>query len=112
MHKVSDNPYQVSDSMFIEFMSEDVDKINQVFVNIKIGNRNVPIIFKLDTGALVTSFPYTIFTNLSVMIWRARRKGCLAMVAKARSSLKAGLHCDISISTSINKSITNVHTCA
>ena len=26
-------------------------------------------------------------------------------------SLKAGLHCDISISTSINISITNVHTC-
>ena len=27
------------------------------------------------------------------------------------SSIKAGLHCDISISTSINISITNVHTC-
>ena len=40
VHDVSDNPYQVSDSLFVEFMPEDVTKINQVFVNIEIGNKN------------------------------------------------------------------------
>ena len=65
VHKVSENPYQVSDSFFVvEFMSEDVNKINQVFVNIKIGNRNAPISFKLDTGALVNVIPLYNFHQL------------------------------------------------
>ena len=38
-------------------MSKDVIKINQVFVNIKIGNRNTPISFNLDTKALVNVIP-------------------------------------------------------
>ena len=64
VHKVSDNPYQVSDTLFVEFMSEDVNKINQVFANIKIGNRNAPISFKLDTGALVNVIPLYNFHQL------------------------------------------------
>ena len=40
VHEVCDNPYQVSDSLFVEVMSKDVIKINQVFVNIEIGNKN------------------------------------------------------------------------
>jgi hypothetical protein len=38
MHEVSDSPYQVSDSLCLESISEDVNQINQVFVNIEIGN--------------------------------------------------------------------------
>ena len=64
VHKVSENPYQVSDSLFVEFMSEDVNKIKQVFVNIQIGNRNALISFKLDTGALVNVIPSYNFHQL------------------------------------------------
>ena len=31
VHEVSDNPYQVSDSLFVESVSEEVNQINQVF---------------------------------------------------------------------------------
>ena len=31
VHKVNDNPYQVSDSLFVESISEDVNQINEVF---------------------------------------------------------------------------------
>lgn len=48
-----DNPYQVSDSFFVESTSEDVNEINQVFVNIEIGSKETLISFKLDTGAQV-----------------------------------------------------------
>ena len=80
MQNVSDNPYQVSDSLSLESISEDVNQINQAFVNIEIGNKKTPISFKLDTGAKVNVILLHVFTNLGVMIQRARRKGCLAMV--------------------------------
>ena len=57
VHEVSDNPYQVSDSLFVESISEDVIQINQVFVAIEIGNKKTPISFKLDTGAQVNVIP-------------------------------------------------------
>ena len=41
IHEVSGNPYQVSDCLFVEFISEDVNQINQVFVDIDIGNKKV-----------------------------------------------------------------------
>jgi len=47
VHEVSDNPYQVSDSLFVESVSEDVNQINQVFVDIKIGNKKIPVSFKI-----------------------------------------------------------------
>ena len=57
VREVSDNPYQVSDSLFVESISEDVIQINQVFVAIEIGNKKTPISFKLDTGAQVNVIP-------------------------------------------------------
>ena len=61
VHKVSHNPYQISDSLFVESISEEVNKMNQVFVNIEIGNKKTPISFKLDTGAQVNVIPLHIF---------------------------------------------------
>ena len=52
MHEVNDNPYQVSESLFVDAISEEVNQVNQVFVNIEIGNKKTPVSFKLDTGAL------------------------------------------------------------
>ena len=46
MHKVGDNPYQISDSLFIKSISEEV---NQMFVNIEIQNKKTPISFKVHT---------------------------------------------------------------
>ena len=64
MHEVSDNPYQTSDSLFVEPVSEEVDQINQVFVNNEIGNKKTPISVKLDTGAQVNVIPLHIFHQL------------------------------------------------
>lgn len=47
VHEVSDNPYQISDSLFLECITEEVDQIN----DIDIRNKNTPISFKLDAGA-------------------------------------------------------------
>lgn len=68
VHEVSDNPYQVSDSLFVESISEDVHQINQVFVDIEIGHKKIPVSFKLDTGAEVNVIPLHVSTNLSVII--------------------------------------------
>ena len=35
VHEVSDNPYQLSDSLCLESISEAVNQINRVFVNIE-----------------------------------------------------------------------------
>ena len=64
IHEVNDDPYQVSDSLFVESISEDVNRINQVFVNIEIGNGKTPISFKLDTGAQVNVIPLHVFQQL------------------------------------------------
>ena len=61
VHEVNDNPYQISDSLFLEPISEEVNQINQVFVNIEIGNNKTPISFKLDTGAQVNVNPLHMF---------------------------------------------------
>ena len=53
MHEISHTPYQIRDSLFVESISEEVNQINQVFVNIEIRNKKTPIGFKLDTGAQV-----------------------------------------------------------
>jgi len=44
--------------------SEDVNQINQVFVNIEAGNKKTPINFKLDTGAQVNVIPFYVFQQL------------------------------------------------
>ena len=64
VHEVSDNPYQVSDSFFVESNSEDVNQINQVFVDIEIGNKKIPVTFKLDTGVQVIIIPLHVFHQL------------------------------------------------
>ena len=64
VHEVSDNPYQVSDSLFVESISEDVNEINRVFVDIEIGNKKIPVSFKLDTGAQVNVIPLHVFHPL------------------------------------------------
>lgn len=64
VHEVSDNPYQVSDSLFVESVSEDVNQINQVFVDIEIGSKKIPVSFKLDTGAQVNVIPLHVFHQL------------------------------------------------
>ena len=64
VHEVSDNPYQVSDSFFVESNSEDVNQINQVFVDIEIGNKKIPVTFKLDTGVQVIIIPLHVFHHL------------------------------------------------
>ena len=64
VHEVSDNPYQVSDSLFVESISEDVNQINQVFVDIEIGHKKIPVSFKLDTGAQVNVIPLHVFHQL------------------------------------------------
>ena len=64
VHEVSDNPYQVSDSLFVESISEDVNQANQVFVDIEIGNKKIPVSFKLDTGAQVNVIPSYVFHQL------------------------------------------------
>lgn len=64
VHEVSNNPYQISDSLFVESISEEVNQINQVFVNIEIGNKKTPISFKLDTGAQVNVIPLHMFHQL------------------------------------------------
>ena len=46
VHEVNDNPYQVSDSLFVEAISEVVNQVNQVFVNIEIGNKKTPVRFQ------------------------------------------------------------------
>ena len=61
IHEVNDDPYQVSDSLFAESISEDVNRTNQVFVNIGIGNGKTPVSFKLDTGAQVNFIPLHVF---------------------------------------------------
>ena len=57
VHEVSDKPQQESDSSFVESISEDVNQINQVFVDIEIGNKKIPVSFKLDTGPQVNVIP-------------------------------------------------------
>ena len=47
--------------LFVESVSEDVNQINQVFVNIEIGNKKIPVSFKLDTGAQVNVIPLHVF---------------------------------------------------
>ena len=68
VYEVSVNTYQVSDSLFVESISEDVNRINQsinqVFVNIEIGNKKTPISFKLDTGAQVNVIHLYMFHHL------------------------------------------------
>ena len=64
VHEASDNPYQISDSLFVESISEEVNQINQVFVKIEIGNKKTPIGFKLDTEAQVNVIPLHIFQQL------------------------------------------------
>ena len=64
VHEVSDNSYQVSDSLFVESISEDVNHTNQVFVDIEIGNKKIPVSFKLDTGAQVNVIPLYVFHQL------------------------------------------------
>ena len=64
IHEVSDNPFQVSDSLFVESISEDVNQINQVFVDIEIGNKKVLVSFMLDTGARVNVIPLHVFHQL------------------------------------------------
>ena len=39
--------------MTVESISEDVNQINQVFVDIEIGNKKIPVSFKLDNGTQV-----------------------------------------------------------
>ena len=55
VHKVSDNPYQTSDSLFIEYITQEVDQINQVYCKQVYS-------FKLETGALVNSFTHILPT--------------------------------------------------
>ena len=64
VHEVSDNPYQVSDSLFVESISKDVNQTNQVVVDIEIGNKEIPVSFKLDTGAQVNVIPSHVFQQL------------------------------------------------
>ena len=64
LHEVSDNPYKISVSLFVESISKEVNQINHVFVNIEIGNRKTPISFKLDNGAQVNVIPLHIFYQL------------------------------------------------
>lgn len=64
VHEASDNPYQIRDSLFVESISEEVNQINQVLVNIERGNKKTPIGFKLDTGAQVNVIPLRIFHKL------------------------------------------------
>ena len=61
VHEVSDNPYQVSDSLLEESVSDDVNQINQAFVDTEIGNKKIPVSFKLDTGAQVNFIPLYVF---------------------------------------------------
>ena len=62
--EVSDNPYQESDSFFVDSISEDVNQINQVFVDIEIGNKRIPVSFKLGTGPQVNVIPLHVFHQL------------------------------------------------
>ena len=64
VHEASDKPYQISDSLFVESISEEVNQSNQVFVNIEIGNKKTPIGFKLDTGAQIRVIPLHIFHQI------------------------------------------------
>ena len=64
VYEVSDNPCQVSDSLFVESTSEDINEINQVFVNVELGNKKTPISFKLDTGSQVNVIPLYVFHQL------------------------------------------------
>ena len=81
VHKVSDNPYQVSDSLFVESISEDVNQANQVFVDIEIGNKKIPVSFKLDTGAQVNVIPSHVFHQLKCNNLESTTQGLLATVA-------------------------------
>ena len=45
-------------------IAEDVNQINQVFVDIDIGNKKVPVSFKLDTGAQVNVIPLHVLHQL------------------------------------------------
>ena len=64
VHEVSDNCYQISDSFFVESISEEVNQNNQVFVNIEIGNKKTPISFKLHTGAQLNAILLHVFHQL------------------------------------------------
>lgn len=51
-------------SLFVESISEEVNQINQVFVDIEIGNKKIPVSFKLDTEAQVNVIPLHVFHQL------------------------------------------------
>ena len=64
VHDVSEASYQVSDSLFVETISEDKKSPNQVFVEVELGQSKKTVSFKLDTGAQVNVIPLELFHQL------------------------------------------------
>lgn len=64
IHEVTEASCQVSDSFFVETISEDKRSSNLVFVEIKLDQSKKTVSFSLDTGAQVNVIPLKLFHQL------------------------------------------------
>lgn len=88
VHEVTETDYQVSDSWFVETISEDKKSPNQVFVEIELGHSKETVSFKLDTGAQVNVIPSELSINSGGTIWRKTPGDCVDMGKTSQSRRK------------------------